>query len=262
VDPETFRRLPIWYPEYHRGAPIYDAKYERQYTNKKRGGEDVSLKTEPNIQAGKAIRQAMGIPVSWRGYNWTVCHIWGIDDPTFQQSNVIVRDPCYYSCVGNMVLLPTPLKALTDSVPELKHMLRVCAYNIYGWVPVAPDAPDLADRVELVRGGAVFADYPQSWPRTPGEKLPPGIMPYNAAVEANDSETQAGNQTTAGKRGLSVVSERVGEKGAGILADRAIERGSCGAGRHLIHFLRYENGSARCGFRKLGYIWGKSQVPI
>jgi hypothetical protein len=184
VDPETFRRLPIWYPEYHRGAPIYDAKYERQYTNKKRGGEDVSLKTEPNIQAGKAIRQAMGIPVSWRGYNWTVCHIWGIDDPTFQQSNVIVRDPCYYSCVGNMVLLPTPLKALTDAVPEVKHMLRVCAYNIYGWVPVAPDAPDLADRVELVRGGAVFADYPQSWPRTPGEKLPPGIMPYNAAVEA------------------------------------------------------------------------------
>lgn len=36
------------------------------------GGSKV-LKTEPNIQAGKAVRQAMGIPVSWRGHNWTVC---------------------------------------------------------------------------------------------------------------------------------------------------------------------------------------------
>src|SRR6266478_17103 len=183
VDPETFRRLPIWYPEYHRGSPMYDAKYERQYTNTKRGGEEASLKTEPNIQAGKAIRQAMGIPVSWRRYNWTVCHIWGIDDPAFQQSNIIVRDPCYYSCIGNMVLLPTPLKALTDSVPEVKHMLRVCAYNLYGWVPEVPNAPDLADQVELVRGGEVFRDYPQSWPRIPGEKLPPGTMRYSSIVE-------------------------------------------------------------------------------
>jgi hypothetical protein len=184
VDPETFRRLPIWYPEYHRGAPIFDAKYERQYTNKKRGTEEAMPKTEPNIQAGKAIRQAMGIPISWRGYNWTVCHIWGIDDPTFQQSNSIVRDPCYYSCVGNMVLLPTPLKALTDAVPEVKHMLRVCAYNLYGWVPVIPDALDLAERIELVRSGAVFSDYPESWPRSPNGKLPPGTMRYNTRIEA------------------------------------------------------------------------------
>jgi hypothetical protein len=184
VDPETFRRLPIWYPEFHRGAPIYDAKYERQYTNTKRGTSEAVPKTEPNIQAGKAIRQAMGIPVSWRGYNWTVCHIWGIDDPAFQQSNVIVRDPCYYSCVGNTVLLPTPLKALTDSMPEVKHMLRVCAYNLYGWVPVVPNAPELEERIELVRKGVVFNDYPESWPRTRHEKLPPGTMRYNRTIEA------------------------------------------------------------------------------
>lgn len=35
VDPKTFRLLPVWYPEIHRGAPMYDSKYERQYTNKK-----------------------------------------------------------------------------------------------------------------------------------------------------------------------------------------------------------------------------------
>ena len=160
-----------------------DAKYERQYTNTKRGGTTAEPKTEPNIQAGKAIRQAMGIPVSWRGFNWTVCHIWGIDDPAFQQSNVIVRDPCYYSCVGNLVLLPTPLKALTDSVPEIKHMLRVCAYHLYGWLPDIPGAHDLAERVELVRSGQVFPDYPDSWPRKFGEKLPPGTMRYNSNIE-------------------------------------------------------------------------------
>jgi hypothetical protein len=68
-------------PETYRGAPIYDAKYERQYTNTNRGTGAIIQKTEPNIQAGRAIRQAMGIPVSWRGFNWTICHIWGIDDP-------------------------------------------------------------------------------------------------------------------------------------------------------------------------------------
>jgi hypothetical protein len=68
-------------PETYRGAPIYDAKYERQYTNTNRGTGAIIEKTEPNIQAGRAIRQAMGIPVSWRGFNWTICHIWGIDDP-------------------------------------------------------------------------------------------------------------------------------------------------------------------------------------
>lgn len=184
VDPQTFRRLPIWYPEFHRGAPIYDAKYERQYTNTKRGTTEAVPKTEPNIQAARAIRQAMGIPVSWRGYNWTVCHIWAIDDPAFQHSNVIVRDPCYYSCVGNMVLIPTPLKALTDSMPEIKYMLRVCAYNLYGWVPVVPNVPNLEEQIECVRKGAVFNEYPESWPRTPHEKLPPGTMRYNRTIEA------------------------------------------------------------------------------
>lgn len=124
----------------------------------------------------------MGIPVSWRGQNWTVCHIWGIDDPAFQRSNIIVCDPRYYSCVGNMVLLPTPLKALTDSVPEIKYMLRVCTYNLYGWMPSVPDAPDVDEMVELVKSGAVPNDYPPSWPSKPNEKLPPGVMLHDEAI--------------------------------------------------------------------------------
>lgn len=160
---------------------MYDAKYERQYTNKKRTGA-ISTKTEPNIQAGKAIRQAMGIPVSWRGFNWTTCHVWGIDDPTFQRSNVIVSDPRYYSCVGNIVLLPTPLKALTDSVPQIKFMLRVCTYNLYGWVPSIDNAADLNDIIELVKSGVVPDDYPETWPTKMNEKMPPGVMPFCSQI--------------------------------------------------------------------------------
>lgn len=37
-----------------------------------------------------------------------------MDDASFQFSNVVVMDRRLFSCVGNMVLLPTPLKAFTD----------------------------------------------------------------------------------------------------------------------------------------------------
>ena len=32
-----------------------------------------------------------------------------------------------------MVLLPTPLKAFTDTMPEVKAMLRICGRSLYGW---------------------------------------------------------------------------------------------------------------------------------
>jgi hypothetical protein len=38
-----------------------------------------------------------------------------------------------FSCVASMVLLPTPLKAFTDTMPHVKVMLRICARNLYGW---------------------------------------------------------------------------------------------------------------------------------
>jgi hypothetical protein len=37
--------------------------------------------------------------------NWTVCHIWGYDDPSFAQQSSVVQDPRYFSCVANMVWL-------------------------------------------------------------------------------------------------------------------------------------------------------------
>ena len=92
-------------------------------------------KLEENIRAGKALVCALGVRPSPKPRTWTVCHIWGYDDDRFATESIIVKDPRYYSCVGNMVWLPTPMKGFTDTVPEIKRMLRTCAYYLYGWVP-------------------------------------------------------------------------------------------------------------------------------
>src|SRR5262245_36055149 len=71
VHPETFRALPVWYPETARGRPMYDAKFTRVYTNKNRATGATSNKSEPNIWAGKALVAALGTS---KRDNWTVCH--------------------------------------------------------------------------------------------------------------------------------------------------------------------------------------------
>lgn len=104
VHPDAFRALPVWYPEVARGQKMYDATWTRVYRNVDREtGREVE-KVEPNIKAGQAFRLALG---ARKVPNWTVCHIWSVDDPTFRKSNRVVRDPRYYSCVANMVWLPT-----------------------------------------------------------------------------------------------------------------------------------------------------------
>ncbi len=99
VHPNTFREMPVWFPETARRQPMYNADYTRQYTNtRKQTGETIN-KVEPNIHAAKALVRALGIPSRKKPYNWTVCHVWGIDDHTYQRPNTIVQDPHYYSCV-------------------------------------------------------------------------------------------------------------------------------------------------------------------
>ena len=173
VAPETFRALPVWYPEAFRGAPICDSSWSRRYTNTRRSTGETADKSEPNIRANWALWQALGFKRRKKPKNWTACHIWGVDDPQFQQTNVIVQDPRFYTCVANMVALPTPLKAFTDSLPEIKLMLRVCAYHLYGWVceheAVAHDAA-------LVKAGHIPPGYPETWPRQQGGPPPPGVI--------------------------------------------------------------------------------------
>jgi hypothetical protein len=182
VNPETFRRLPVWCPYVARGHRLYDKSWTRQYQNAKRSTGESSGKTEPNIAAGKALVEALGVSRP-KPRNWTVCHIWGYDDPSFAEGGIIVRDPRYYSCIANMIWLPTPLKSFTDSLPEVKVMLRTCAFYMYGWACEHETAKVQAD---AIRAGAMPENYPGNWPG-PDRKnvLPPGTAAFTREVEAS-----------------------------------------------------------------------------
>ena len=178
VDPETFRLLPVWYPEHARRAQLYDASWSqpRQNTNKITGV--TSNKLEGNTQANKALTHALGLNSKQRK-NWTCCHIWGVDDPSFQSTNVIVQDHRFFSCVANMVLLPTPLKAFTDTMTDVKTMLRICSSNLYGW-RCDHEAMKIVSRD--IDEWKNWDDYPKSWPRRKGSAHPPGIMKINDKI--------------------------------------------------------------------------------
>ncbi len=156
---------------------MYNAKWAAVYTNRNRSTAKITDKSEPNIKAGKAFVMALG---TRKKSNWTVCHIWGVDDPKFQRSNGVIRDPRYYSCIGNMVWLPTPLKGFTDAVPEVKRMLRTCAFYLYGWVCQHKDVTLQADEVA---SGALPDDYPKKWPAPGRSILPPGTACFSPRVK-------------------------------------------------------------------------------
>ena len=177
VHPDTFNALPIWCPETARGRPQYDKTWSRI-----RESNGVPKKEE-NIKAANALKAALGI----RGpkpENWNVCHIWGYDDPKFQGKSRIVQDPHYYSCIGNMVLVPTPLKGFTDAVPDIKRCLRACAYYLYKWVYEDAEAnKDAAKEAEQIRSGKFPKCYPESWPNAKRNIHPLGTAPYSECVK-------------------------------------------------------------------------------
>jgi hypothetical protein len=176
VDPETFRLLPVWYPEYGRRAYFYNADWSEPRHNTNRETGQKLHKQEGNLNANKALTTALGLRSKERP-NWSCCHIWGLDDPLFQEANAVVQDRRFYSCVANMVLLPTPLKAFTDAMPEVKAMLRICARNLYGWTC---DHESLAQAIATIDGWSDWTAYPASWPRAPGPTATaPGVVPLN-----------------------------------------------------------------------------------
>jgi hypothetical protein len=174
VHPETFRALPVWFPEFARGKQIYDATWSRQYYNAKRKQH----KVEGNVQAAKALIAALGTK---KVANWTVCHIWGYDDAAFATSGSIVRDRRFYSCVGNMIWLPTPLKGFTDAVPEIKFLLRTCAFHLHGW---ACEHDDSFEQATKIKSGYLPPNYPNEWPTAVRRCNPPGTAPFSEKVAA------------------------------------------------------------------------------
>ncbi|MCX6952971.1 MAG: hypothetical protein NTV51_12515 [Verrucomicrobia bacterium] len=147
VHPDVFRELPVWYPERWRRQPAANSAFTKILTNTNPRSKRVEEMTEANIYAERALVAALGLRLGEKPCNWSVCHIWGIDDPGFTKPNTIVQDGKFYSCVGNMILLPTPLKGLTDSDPEAKESLRVRAFELYRWVCPIDDAPELGRKI-------------------------------------------------------------------------------------------------------------------
>lgn len=116
VHPKTFLALPVWAPHTARGRPLYNSVWTRRYTNTRKATGITAEKFEGNIAALNSLIAALDV-ASPKPKNWTVCHIWGYDDPAFAQRSSVVQDPRYFSCVANMVWLPTSLKGFTDTLP-------------------------------------------------------------------------------------------------------------------------------------------------
>jgi hypothetical protein len=183
VDPETFRLLPLWYPEHARRSYFYKRNWSEPQMNKSRQTGHTEHKREGNIHANKALTYALGLRSDDR-QNWSCCHIWGVDDALYQEANAVVQDHRYFSCVANMVLLPTPLKAFTDTMFEVKAMLRICARHLYGW---HCDHKSLAAAIATVETWGDWDAYPKSWPRTHDAPLPPGVVKLDAGIRQSAS---------------------------------------------------------------------------
>lgn len=180
VHPDTFKALPVWAPETARGRPLYDASWTRRYTNTRKATGVTSEKFEGNVAALKSLVAALGVS-SPKPKNWTVCHIWGYDDPSFAKQSSVVQDPRYFSCVANMVWLPTPLKGFTDTVPEIKDILRVCSFHLYGW---ACEHDSVVEQANRVRSGWIPPSYPRSWPsHENNHAMPVGTAPFTSRIE-------------------------------------------------------------------------------
>ena len=69
----------------------------------------------------------------------------------------------------------------TDDLPEIKAMLRVCAFHLYGW---ACEHPSVAEQADKVRSGWIPEGYPKSWPspERPSAR-PPGTAPFSERIE-------------------------------------------------------------------------------
>jgi len=181
VSPETFSLLPVWFPEHSRRGLFYKGNWSEPQTNTNRVTGHSIHKYEGNTHANEALTLALGLRKKQRP-NWSCCHLWGVDDPTFQLSNSVVQDCRFFSCVANMVLLPTPLKAFTDTLPEIKVMLRICAMNLYEW---KCDHEELKGAHLALEAWSDWDSYPASWPKRPKERLPLGTVALSPSIQAS-----------------------------------------------------------------------------
>jgi|HubBroStandDraft_5_1064220.scaffolds.fasta_scaffold75059_2 hypothetical protein len=78
-----------------------------------------------------------------------------------------------------MVLLPTPLKAFTDTMPEVKAMIRICARNLYRW----QCDPEMASVNKALDAWSDWDSYPKSWPKGADHDRPMGIVEFSPKIK-------------------------------------------------------------------------------
>lgn len=180
VDPSTFDLLPVWYPEFARKVYFYKSNWSEPQMNTNRQTSQSTHKQEGNLNANKALTYALGLRSKGRE-GWSCCHLWSVDDALYQETNAVVQDRRFFSCVANMVLLPTPLKAFTDTMPEVKAMLRLCARNIYNW---QCDHPSQTATNAGLNAWDDWSSYPKSWPKEQEDSEPLGIIKIDINIRA------------------------------------------------------------------------------
>jgi hypothetical protein len=74
VSPETFRLLPVWFPEYSRGGKFYKGNWSQKQTNTNRVTGLSIHKSEANTHASKALTLAArgASPDSLSGSCWSI----------------------------------------------------------------------------------------------------------------------------------------------------------------------------------------------
>src|SRR5216684_4671194 len=147
-------------------------------SNRRQRRRAASLPKPANTYANITLTRALGLRSNVRP-NWSCCHVWGVDDALYQESNAVVQDRRFYSCVANMVLLPTPLKAFTDTMPEVKAMLRICARYLYGW---HCDHGGAVEGLAAVEGWTDWGAYPESWPTAQRPSVPKGVVKLDRGI--------------------------------------------------------------------------------
>jgi hypothetical protein len=120
VSPETFKLLPLWFPEHGRRGLFYKGNWSEPQMNKNRATGHSVHKSEGNVHANKALTLALGLRSKHRP-NWSCCHIWGIDDARYQLSNAIVMDRRFFSCVGNMCCFQRRLRLSPIQCPTSRR---------------------------------------------------------------------------------------------------------------------------------------------
>ena len=176
VSPDTFALLPVWYPEHARRTYVYKGDWSEPLRNRNRESGHEERTREGNVYANRALTAALGLTTRQRP-NWSCCHIWSADARWPGAGNAVAQDRRYFTCLANMVLLPTPLKAFTDAMPEVRGMLRAGARRLYGWVCEHPDTTAEAERLDEWQDSR---SYPRSWAM--GEF--PGVRPLTSDIRA------------------------------------------------------------------------------